>query len=46
MQAGLVSKRISYREIFVVVPEEILCVIAFIHVTVHLGGVSEQKRAA
>ena len=46
MQAGLLSKRLSFREVFVAVPERILFVIVFIDVTVDLSGVSEKKMAA
>jgi hypothetical protein len=46
MQAGLVSKRLSFREVFVAVPERLLFVIVFIEVTVDLHGVREQKMAA
>ena len=46
MQAGLVSKRLSFRDIFVAVTEKILFVIVFIDVTVDLHGVREQKMAA
>jgi IS1 family transposase len=41
MQAGLVSKRLSFREIFVAVPERILFEIFFIDVTAELSGTSE-----
>jgi IS1 family transposase len=46
MQAGLVSKRLSFREVFVAVPEKILFAIVFIEVTVDLHGVREQKMVA
>ncbi len=46
MQAGLVSKRLSFREVFVAVPERILFVIVFIDVTVESHRVREQKMAA
>ena len=46
MQAGLVSKRLSFREVFVAVPERILFVIVFIGVTVELNGITERKIAA
>jgi transposase-like protein/IS1 family transposase len=46
MQAGLISKRLSFREVFVAAPESILFVIVFIDVTVKLGGISERKMAA
>ena len=46
MQAGLVTKRLSFREVFVAVPERILFVIVFIDVTVDLGSVKKQKMAA
>jgi hypothetical protein len=46
MQAGLVSKRISLREIFVAMPKRILFVLVFIDITADLSGVSEQKMAA
>jgi hypothetical protein len=43
MQAGLLSKRLSFREVFV---ERILCVVVFIDVTVESPGVREQRMAA
>jgi hypothetical protein len=46
MQAGLVSKRLSFRDVFVAVWEKILFVLVFIGASVELGGVSEQKMAA
>jgi IS1 family transposase len=46
MQAGLVTKRLSFREVFVAVPERILFVIVFIDVTLDAGRVKEQKLAA
>ena len=46
MQAGLVSKRLSFRDVFVAVPERILFVIVFIGVTVELDGIIERKMAA
>jgi hypothetical protein len=46
MQAGLVSKRLNFREVFVAVPEGILFVIVFIDVTVELNGISELEMAA
>jgi hypothetical protein len=46
MQAGLVSKRLSFREVFEAMPERILCVIVFIDVTVDLSSAKEQKMAA
>jgi transposase-like protein/IS1 family transposase len=46
MQAGLASKRLSFRDIFVAVTEKILFVIVFIDVTVDLSRVREQKMAA
>ncbi len=46
MQAGLLSKRLSLREVFVAVPERILFVIVFIDVTVESHGVREQRMAA
>ena len=46
MQAGLVSKRFSFREVFVAVPERILFVIVFIDVTVELSRISEREMAA
>ena len=41
MQAGLVSKRLSFREVFVAVPERILFVIVFINITAESHGVRE-----
>jgi hypothetical protein len=46
MQAGLVSRRLSFREIFMAVPERILFVIIIIYVTVDLNRVREQRLAA
>ncbi len=46
MQAGLLSKRLSFRELFVAVPERILFVIVSIDVTVESHGVREQRIAA
>jgi len=46
MQAGLVSKRLSFRKVFVAVPERILFVIVFIDVAVALSGINERKMAA
>ena len=46
MQAGLLSKQLSFREVFVAVPERILFVIVFIDVTVESHGVREQRMAA
>jgi hypothetical protein len=46
MQAGLVSKRLSFREVFVAEPGRILFVIVFINVRFDVGGVCEQRLAA
>ena len=46
MQAGLVSKRLSFRDIFVAVTEKILFVVVFIYATVDLHGIRHQKMAA
>jgi hypothetical protein len=46
MQAGLVSKRLSFRDVFVAVPEKILFVIVFTDAKVELSGANEQKMAA
>ena len=46
MQAGLVSKQLRFREVFVAVPERILFVIIFIDVMVDLNIFREQKMAA
>ncbi len=46
MQAGLVAKRLSFRDVFVAVPERILFVIVFIDAIVELSDSSEQKMAA
>ena len=46
MQAGLVTKRLSFREVFMAVPERILFVIIIIYVTVDLNRVREQRLAA
>ena len=46
IQAGLVSKRLSFRDIFVAVTEIILFVVVFIYVTVGLHGIRQQKITA
>jgi len=46
MQAGLVSKRLSFREVFEAVTERILFVIVFINITVESPGVREQAMTA
>jgi hypothetical protein len=46
MQAGLVSKRLSFREVFMAEQKGILFVIIFIYVKVDLSRVGEQKMAA
>ena len=46
MQAGLVSKRLSLREIFVAEPRRILFVVLFMDVTLDAGRVREQRLAA
>ena len=46
MQAGLVSRRLSFREVFISVPERILFVVIIIYVTVDLDRVREQRLAA
>ena len=46
MQAGLVSKRLSFREVFVAVPERILFVIIFINITAESHGVREPGMTA
>jgi IS1 family transposase len=46
MQAGLVSKRLSFREVFAAEPKRILFVVVFIDVTSVAGRVREQRRAA
>jgi hypothetical protein len=46
MQAGLVSERLSFRDVFMAIPEKILFVLVFIGITEDLGEVSEQKMAA
>ena len=46
MQAGLVSKRLSFREVFEAVTERILFVIVFINITVESHGVREQAMTA
>ncbi len=46
MQAGLVSKRLSFREVFAAEPKRILFVVVFIAVTLVAGRVREQRRAA
>jgi transposase InsO family protein len=46
MQAGLVSKRLSFREVFMADQRRILFVIIFIYVKAALSRVREQKMAA
>jgi hypothetical protein len=46
MQAGLASKRLSFREVFMAEQEGILFVIVSIDVTIGLNRVREQKMAA
>jgi hypothetical protein len=46
MQAGLVSKQLSFRDVFVAVPERILFVIVSIDVTLDIRRVREQRLAA
>jgi len=46
MQAGLVSKRLSLRKIFVAEPRKILFVVVFIGVMLDAGRVREQRLAA
>jgi hypothetical protein len=46
MQAGLVSRRLSFREVFIAVPQRILFVIIVIYVTVDLNRIKEQRLAA
>ena len=46
MQAGLVSKRLSFREVFVAKAGRILFVVVFIDLTVDLSSVKEHKMAA
>ena len=46
MQAGLVSKRLSLRKIFVAEPRKILFVVVFIDVMLDAGRVREQRLAA
>ncbi len=46
MQAGLVSKRLSFREVFMADQRRIPFVIIFIYVKAVLSGVREQKMAA
>ena len=46
MQAGLVSKRLSFREVFEDKPKRILFLIVVIDVTVDTSRVREQKMAA
>jgi hypothetical protein len=46
MQAGLVSRRLSFREIFVAEARRILFVIIIIYVTVDLNRIKEQRLAA
>jgi len=46
MQAGLATKRLSFREVFGAVLGRILFVIVFIYETVDLSSVKEQTMAA
>jgi transposase-like protein len=46
MQAGLVSKRLSFREVFLTAPEKILFLIVFISMAEDLGRANEDKMAA
>ena len=46
MQAGWVSKRLRFREIFVAKPERILFMFVFVDIKAYSSGVSEQKMAA
>jgi len=46
MQAGLVTKRLSFREVFVAVPERILFVVVFVDLTAESSRVSKQRLAA
>jgi hypothetical protein len=46
MQTGLVSKRLSFRDIFVAVTEIILFVVVFIDLTLDADGAREQRLAA
>ena len=46
MQAGLISKRLSFREVFVAKPKRILFVVVVIDVTVDSSRVRAQKMAA
>jgi hypothetical protein len=46
MQAGLLSKRLSFREVFAAVPRRILFVVVFIDVALDAGRVREQRLAA
>jgi hypothetical protein len=46
MQAGLVSRRLSFREVFMAEQEETLFVIVSIDVTIDLNRVRGQKMAA
>ena len=46
MQAGLATKRLSFRDIFVAVTEKILFVIVFIGLTLDADRVRKQRLAA
>ncbi len=46
MQAGLVSKRLSLREIFLAEPRKILFVVVFLDLALDAGSVREQRLAA
>jgi transposase-like protein/IS1 family transposase len=46
VQAGLVCKRLSFREVFMAVPEEILFLVVFISITENSSGAGECNIAA
>jgi len=46
MQAGLVAKRLSFREVFAAEPRSILFVVVFIDITLDASRVREQRLAA
>ena len=46
MQAGLATKRLSFREVFMAVPEGILFVVVFMGLTLDADRVRKQRLAA
>jgi hypothetical protein len=46
MQAGWVSKQLSFKEVFAAVPERTLLILVFMDATMYLSGVRSQKMVA